>query len=53
MKKRIVSLLQYVNGSVDDRTDDIIPEDRLYSLLCCWCSAWSLRSCPPMCWRTR
>ena len=32
--ERIVSLLQYVNGSVDDRTDDIIPEDRLYSLLC-------------------
>ena len=32
--EQIARLLQYVNGSVDDRTDDIIPEDRLYTLLC-------------------
>ena len=32
--EKIVQLLQYTNGSVDDRTDDIIPEPRLYSLLC-------------------
>lgn len=30
----IVRLLQYINGRVDDRTDDIIPEPQLYSLLC-------------------
>ena len=30
----IAALLRYVNGSVDDRTDDIIPETQLYSLLC-------------------
>ena len=32
--EQIVHLLGYVNGSVDDRADDIIPEDRLYSLIC-------------------
>jgi DNA-binding transcriptional MerR regulator len=32
--EEIVTLLRYINGSVDDRTDDIIPETRLYSLLC-------------------
>lgn len=31
---QIAALLQYINGSVDDRTDDIISEPRLYSLLC-------------------
>ena len=30
----IVTLLGYINGNVDDRSDDIIPETRLYSLLC-------------------
>ena len=30
----IARLLRYVNGSVDDRSDDIIPEPKLYSLLC-------------------
>ena len=32
--EKIAALLGYINGSVDDRTDDIIPETRLYSLLC-------------------
>ncbi|MDD3693592.1 MAG: DUF1836 domain-containing protein [Oscillospiraceae bacterium] len=31
---QIVALLSYVNGSVDDRSDDIIPETRLYGMLC-------------------
>ena len=30
----IATLLQYINGSVDDCTDDIIPEPKLYNLLC-------------------
>lgn len=30
----IVSLLSYVNGKVDDRTDDAIPDGELYNLLC-------------------
>ena len=32
--EKIVTLLSYINGSVDDRSDDIIPEDQLYSLIC-------------------
>ena len=32
--EKINTLLAYINGSVDDRSDDIIPDDRLYSLLC-------------------
>lgn len=32
--ENIAALLRYVNGSVDDRADDIIPETQLYSLLC-------------------
>lgn len=32
--ENIAALLRYVNGSVDDRSDDIIPETQLYSLLC-------------------
>lgn len=31
--ERIAALLQYINGSVDDRSDDIIPETALYSRL--------------------
>lgn len=31
---QIASLLRYVNGSVDDRTDDILPDDQLYNWLC-------------------
>ena len=30
----IAALLAYVNGSVDDRSDDIIPEPQLYNRLC-------------------
>lgn len=30
----IVSLLSYVNGKVDDRSDDAIPDGELYNLLC-------------------
>lgn len=30
----IVRLLGYLNGRVDDRSDDTIPEPRLYSLVC-------------------
>lgn len=30
----IVSLMTYINGKVDDRSDDIIPDRRLYSFLC-------------------
>ena len=32
--EKIVTLLRYINGSVDDRADDIIPEDRLYRIIC-------------------
>ena len=32
--EKIVTLLSYLNGSVDDRSDDIIPEDQLYSMIC-------------------
>lgn len=31
--EKIAALLRYINGSVDDRSDDIIPETRLYNLL--------------------
>lgn len=30
----IVKLLEFINGKVDDRSDDIIPETNLYSILC-------------------
>ena len=30
----IVSLLAYVNGKVDDRNDDAIPDGELYSIMC-------------------
>lgn len=32
--EKIVKLLEYINGSVDDRSDDIIPEPQLYTLIC-------------------
>ncbi len=32
--ERIACLLAYVNGRVDDRTDDSIPDPQLYSLVC-------------------
>ena len=32
--EKIADLLRYINGSVDDRTDAIIPATQLYSLLC-------------------
>lgn len=31
--ERIAQLMGYLNGSVDDRSDDIIPENELYDLL--------------------
>ncbi len=31
---KISYLLSYINGSVDDRTDDIIPESKLYDYIC-------------------
>lgn len=30
----IVSLMSYINGKVDDRRDDAIPDGELYSILC-------------------
>ncbi len=30
----IVSLMSYINGKVDDRRDDAIPDGELYSLMC-------------------
>lgn len=32
--ERITHLLTYVNGRVDDRTDDVLPDPQLYSLVC-------------------
>lgn len=32
--EKIALLLRYVNGSADDRNDDIIPDSELYSRLC-------------------
>lgn len=32
--EKIASLLAYVNGSVNDRSDDIIPESKLYEYIC-------------------
>lgn len=32
--ENIVRLMSYINGSVDDRSDDIIPEPELYTLIC-------------------
>ena len=32
--ERIVKLLAYLNGSVEDQRDDIIPESRLFDYLC-------------------
>lgn len=31
---RIIALMAYINGQVDDRSDDIIPDRELFSLLC-------------------
>ncbi len=31
---KITYLLSYINGSVDDRADDIIPESKLYDYIC-------------------
>ena len=31
---KIAALLSYVNGSVEDRSDDIIPEPALYNMVC-------------------
>lgn len=30
---QILTLMTYINGRVDDRSDDIIPDERLYSLI--------------------
>ena len=32
--EKIADLLSYVNGSVEDRSDDIIPEPSLYNMVC-------------------
>lgn len=32
--ERIISLMTYINGSVEDTVDDIIPDRQLYSFLC-------------------
>ncbi|MBQ7687637.1 MAG: DUF1836 domain-containing protein [Clostridia bacterium] len=32
--EKIACLLRYINGSADDRNDDIIPDSELYSRLC-------------------
>lgn len=31
---KIIALMTYINGQVDDRSDDIIPDRELFSLLC-------------------
>lgn len=31
----IAYLMSYINGNIDDRTDDIIPESVLYEYICC------------------
>lgn len=31
---KIIALMAYINGHVDDRSDDIIPDRELFSLLC-------------------
>ena len=33
--EKIAFLLSYINGSVNDRSDDIIPESALYDYICC------------------
>ncbi len=33
--EKIVALMGYINGKVDDRSDDIIPDRELFNLLCC------------------
>lgn len=43
--EQIEALLRYINGSVDDRSDDIIPEDALYNLLCSTCCKMEELSC--------
>ncbi|MBQ9597854.1 MAG: DUF1836 domain-containing protein, partial [Bacteroidales bacterium] len=32
--ERIAFLIQYINGSVSDRSDDIIPDSELYDIIC-------------------
>lgn len=32
--EKIIALMTYINGRVDDRSDDIIPDRELFSLLC-------------------
>jgi hypothetical protein len=31
----IAYLMSYINGNVDDRSDDIVPESVLYEYICC------------------
>ncbi len=38
--EKIARLLSYVNGRVDDRTDDSLSDPRLYSLLCAAIFQW-------------
>ncbi len=33
--EKIAFLMSYINGSVNDRSDDIIPESVLYEYICC------------------
>ena len=33
--EKIAFLMSYINGDVDDRSDDIIPESVLYEYICC------------------
>lgn len=32
--EKIIALMRYINGEVDDRSDDIIPDRRLFSVIC-------------------
>lgn len=32
--EKIIALMSYINGKVDDRSDDIIPDRELFNLLC-------------------
>lgn len=44
--EKVVFLMAYINGSADDRSDDIIPESKLYDYICKIIEAWEALPCP-------
>jgi len=38
--EKVVFLMAYINGSANDRSDDIIPESKLYDYICKVIEAW-------------